>query len=445
MNKRVVAILTAVMMIMGALAGCKDQSADATGSSKETPAAQEKEEADVSDKDAADDNTGSAEPVKIAGFYNLSGNSADTGVMAQQGIEMAVKMINDNGGIKSLGGAPVEVVYYDTMSDPTQAKGVADRALSDSSILAGVGIGGSAYGIPMLSSFEKNTTAFILNGTSDNFTNQGYKCIDRFSNDGAMFGATQVEFLKYLNESLNLGITKVGACYENTENGITNVAGAKAATQTAGLDWAYEETFQTGLTDASNIVVNMKKSGVQVIFMTAYSQDCKVLMNAMKSMNYNPLIIGSGAGFLFPAFRDEMGEEVEGILSVQTNPFDSLAASEELRNVAKEYEATYGDFMAEHAVGAFTAVQIAAAAIEKAGVRDRGEIMTACREVDIDTFVGKINFDENGQNTNIITAVVQWQKDEDSEFRPHCIFPDSIAAEEFQVTDDMKSMLDSAS
>ena len=157
-------------------------------------------------------------------------------------------------------------------------------------------------------------------------------------------------------------------------------------------------------------------------------------------MDYTPILIGSGASFLFPAFRDELGEDVEGILSVQTNPWDSKAAPQELLDLALEYEERYGDYMAEHAVGAFTAVQIAAAAIEKAGVRDRAAIMEACRDVDIDTFVGPIHFDETGQNTNITTAVVQWQKDEDGEFRPRCVYPDSIKAVDFLVTDQMRTM-----
>lgn len=425
MKKRFFALLLGIVMVV-TLVSCGGNNSPNTGGNT-SGSGTEDTESDVP-------------TVKIAGFYNLSGNSADTGVMAQQGVEMAVDWINNNGGIKSLGGAKIEVEFYDTMSDPTQAKAVADRALADEEILACIGIGGSAYGVPMLPSMEKAQCAFILNGTSDNFTNQGYKCIFRFANDGKMFGETQVGFLKYLNDSVGLGATKVGALYENSENGITNAEGAKNAAAEAGFEWVYDETFQTGLTDASNIVVNMKQSGVEVVFLTAWSQDCKLLLNAMESLDYMPILIGSGSSFLFPAFRDELGEDVEGILSVQTNPWDSKAAPQELLDLALEYEERYGDYMAEHAVGAFTAVQIAAAAIEKAGVRDRAAIMEACRDVDIDTFVGPIHFDETGQNTNITTAVVQWQKDEDGEFRPRCVYPDSIKAADFFVTDQMRTM-----
>jgi len=435
--KKTLAILLVMLLLVGCFSGCGN-----TGS-KTTPAPQNNQGA--TNTTAAPGETGTPEAedvpvVQIAGFYNLSGSSADTGVMAQQGVEMAVEWVNNNGGIKSLGGAKIEVKFYDTMSDPTQAKAVADRALADENILASIGIGGSAYGIPMLPSMEKAQCALILNGTSDNFTNQGYQCIDRYANDGKMFGETQVGFLQWLNESVGLGATKVGALYENTENGITNASGAKNAAEAAGLEWAYDETFQTGLSDASNIVVNMKQSGVEVVFLTAWSQDCKLLLNAMESLNYKPILIGSGASFLFPAFRDELAETVEGILSVQTAPWDSQAAPAELQALALEYEARYGDYMAEHAVGAFTAVQIAAAAIEKAGVRDRAAIMAACREVDDETFVGKINFDSTGQNVNIETAVIQWQKDEDGEFRPRCVYPDSIKAVDFLVTDQMREM-----
>lgn len=421
MRKRVLAIVLVLVLLAGSIASCGGTAASSTTANANTTKA-------------------AAPVVKIAGLYNLSGSSADTGVMARQGVEMAVEWINGKGGIKSLGGAKIEVKFFDTMSDPTQAKAVADRALADNEIVASIGIGGSAYGVPMLPSMEKAQCAFILNGTSDNFTNQGYKCIDRFANDGKMFGATQVGFLQYLNESVKLGAKKVGALYENSENGITNAAGAKKAAASAGFDWVYDETFQTGLTDASNIIVNMKKSGVEVVFLTAWSQDCKLLLNAMESLNYKPILIGSGSSFLFPAFRDELRDSVDGILSVQTAPWDSMAAPAELRDIAKKYEQRYGNYMAEHAVGAFTAVQIAAAAIEKAASRERAAIMKAAREVDAETFVGKIHFDETGQNTNIKTAVIQWQKDEDGKFRPRCVYPDSIKATNFKVTDQMRKM-----
>lgn len=437
MLKRMFAIFLAALLLMAVcLTGC---SKPADGG-KDTSAPDSSKPSETASDTSSASGAADVPVVKIAGFYNLSGNSADTGVMAKQGVETAVEWINGNGGIKSLGGAKIEVEFYDTMSDPTQAKAVADRALADPDILASIGIGGSAYGVPMLPSMEKAQCAFILNGTSDNFTNQGYQCIDRFANSGKMFGETQVGFLQYLNDSVGLGATKVGALYENSENGITNEAGAKAAAEAAGLDWVYDETFQTGLSDASNIIVNMKKSGVEVVFLTAWSQDCKLLIDAMKSLNYTPILIGSGSSFLFPAFRDELGDSVEGILSVQTSPWDSQAAPAELQEIAKQYEERYGDYMAEHAVGAFTAVQIAAAAIDKAGARDRAAVMKACREVDVDTFVGKIHFDESGQNTNIQTAVIQWQKDEDGEYRPRCVYPDTIKATDFFVTDQMREM-----
>ena len=49
----------------------------------------------------------------------------------------------------------------------------------------------------------------------------------------------------------------------------------------------------------TNIVVGLKQAGCEVVFPTCYTQDAKLLFNTMKSMNYSPLIIGGGGGFLY--------------------------------------------------------------------------------------------------------------------------------------------------
>ena len=57
--------------------------------------------------------------VKIGNVEPLSGPSASVGVQGKQAREMAVEEINAAGGIKSLGGAKLELIYADSKSDPT--------------------------------------------------------------------------------------------------------------------------------------------------------------------------------------------------------------------------------------------------------------------------------------------------------------------------------------
>ena len=64
----------------------------------------------------------SPDPIRIAFLYSLSGSNAESGQMCLDGASLAVEHVNANGGIKSLGGAPLELVVFDATSDPAQAK-----------------------------------------------------------------------------------------------------------------------------------------------------------------------------------------------------------------------------------------------------------------------------------------------------------------------------------
>src|SRR4051794_37204766 len=63
--------------------------------------------------------------VKIASIAPLSGPWARQGQLLRMGTDMAMEEINANGGIKSLGGAKVEVISADAGDSTEKAKNAA--------------------------------------------------------------------------------------------------------------------------------------------------------------------------------------------------------------------------------------------------------------------------------------------------------------------------------
>ena len=415
------ALILALMFALSCMSGCANADADKpqTSSAESTTTADAAQSASSSDADVS--------TVKIAAFYNLSGAGAQAGEYSRAGAQMAVDDINAAGGIQSLGGAKLELVFGDLQSDVNQAKAVAENVLSDGDVSICIGIANSAMAVPILGVTERMNIPFLLNGTSTSLTEEGYTTIFRFCPTGVANGQAQVAFLRALNEEMGLGITKVGSLYENTEGGISNTEGFKAYVEEAGLEWVYEETFTSnGLTDASNLVVKMKDSGVQAFVVTALDQDLKAITEAMNTMDYHPLMIGGGSGILNPSFAIEMGDAVDGIVSSSSGNWDNTDSSDP--DVAKRFEEAYGYFMPEHAVGAYTAVQCAAAALEQAGTTDLAALKETMRGLDIVTVDGRVTFDEKGDNPDAITTMVQWQKCEDGQYRTVSVYPASLAA-----------------
>ena len=72
-----------------------------------------------------------AEEVVIGNILPLSGSAAPIGMVGRQIRELAIEEINGSGGIKSLGGAKIKMVYADTRGDPKIAISEAEREIRD--------------------------------------------------------------------------------------------------------------------------------------------------------------------------------------------------------------------------------------------------------------------------------------------------------------------------
>src|SRR5690606_34505144 len=70
-------------------------------------------------------------PVKIGLIVPLSGPWARQGQVMRIGAEMAVEHINAQGGIQSLGGAPIQLVVVDAGDSVERAKNAAQRMVAD--------------------------------------------------------------------------------------------------------------------------------------------------------------------------------------------------------------------------------------------------------------------------------------------------------------------------
>jgi len=60
-----------------------------------------------------------ADTVNIGGLYPVTGSFAQIGQGCVNAAKLAVEMVNDAGGIKSLGGAKLNLIVSDVQSDPT--------------------------------------------------------------------------------------------------------------------------------------------------------------------------------------------------------------------------------------------------------------------------------------------------------------------------------------
>src|SRR5690606_38342396 len=88
-------------------------------------------------KDSANKDDNSSEKVdvvKIGAILPLTGSAASIGEMSKRAMELAVEEINENGGIESLGGAKLELVFGDSEGKPQVGVSETERLITKENV-----------------------------------------------------------------------------------------------------------------------------------------------------------------------------------------------------------------------------------------------------------------------------------------------------------------------
>jgi branched-chain amino acid transport system substrate-binding protein len=375
-----------------------------------------------------------ADKVDIAIIVPLSGANASVGEQAVNAAKLAVEDINGAGGIKSLGGAKVNLIVADATNDPQGAINTTERVLSQNKVAGVYGLALSPLTTAALPAFVKHHVPVITSAISDTLvtpSNGGY--LFQIAPKGSAFGNQQVEFLKFLNAKYKMGVTKAAILYVNNPYGIATEKGIEQLAEKAGLQIVLKSAYPAEIADASPLVSKIEQSGAQVLFPVSYISDASLILTALRSANSHVLVVGGGAGFIWPPIGQSLGDKVNGLTSVASWNLDSknVKADPKLVEVTKRYAAAYGTFMPEQAGEAYAGVSALAAAIEAAKSADPAKVRDALAAIDVKSGggalmqPGEVAFDASGANRHVQPVMIQWQGGV-----PHTVFPESVATSE---------------
>lgn len=431
MKKIIALILTAVCLL--SLVAC----ATSSGETQNTTEPASKENTETASPNTAESTANEDVPVvKIGQITNLTGPGAQGGSWHQIAAQVFCDYINENGGIKSLGGAKLEIVVADGQSDSTQIKTATQRLLEDDEICAVMSNDGSNYTVALCPLFEKYEVPCVTMNYANAVTESGYQYVFSLAAKSSTIGPLQIDYLKWLKEKYNYNTDKVALIYVDTEYGTNNAAGCRATIEGSGLELVLDEAYPPDITDASALVTKIIQSGAEAVFATTQYQDSKLIFSTMKAMDFSPVIVGGGQGMLTSQMIDALGEDVIGVCSTaefnweQKNNYEN----EELMMLLDRFCEVSGEpFAPENAMGSFNSCMVIVDALECCGSTDRNVLRDAIRESNIQCFAvgGPIHFDETGLNISATTnVIVQWQ-DMDGQLTPRLVYPEEFASGSF--------------
>jgi branched-chain amino acid transport system substrate-binding protein len=373
--------------------------------------------------------------LKIAVVYPLSGAFSRNGNLTLQGVKAAMAWVNDNGGIKSLGGAKLVPVVADSGSTVEGAANAMARVCGDSEILMACGCWASSLTLAATEVTERAGIPHFSISSADALHERGFKWGFYVSPPMSVYG--ELGLSNVLKLAREAGKTAKTAMIVG-DNGASSrmfYDSAKKYFATAGIKVLGEETWPTGsLTDATPVMQKIRRLNPDIVpFSSLAISETQMCVMKRKELGIKAPFMYSGGYGADPSLRQIGADFLEGNICYAAFFPHKLMPKDWIDRSLAQCRKEYSDepWMGQELGFPWTMIPIMAAILEKAGSRDRQAILRAGRELDIHDVSATralpkqgIAFDSTGRiqkkYQNLI--VVQWQKG-----TPVTVYPPELA------------------
>lgn len=351
--------------------------------------------------------------VKIGNVEPLSGPSASVGVQGKQAREMAVEEINAAGGIKSLGGAKLELVYADSKSDPTVGVTETERLINTEKVHLMTGCWNSAVTYPATQVAERYGVPFVVPvAVRDTITERGFKNVFRIAAKDSWWVRDQFRFLKDMQEETGVKLKKIAFVFENGDWGTGFAEKWRELAKKDGYEIVLDEPYPSTATDLTPVVTKLKSANPDIVMLVSNAADAILLTNTMAEMQLKPkVVLASGGGHADPKFLENTDTTALGL-------FDEVEWNTDVNKPAakpanEKFKKKYGYDLTGESVDAYVAMYVIADALERAASTDPAKIRDALAATNLSTGPGMVvsydgvQFDETGQNKNAGIVIVQ--------------------------------------
>jgi branched-chain amino acid transport system substrate-binding protein len=353
------------------------------------------------------------EVVKIGNIIPLSGPSATVGQQGKQAREMAVEEINAAGGIKSLGGAKLELIYADSESKPEKGVAEAERLINTEKVHVLTGCWNSAVTYPTTAVAERYGIPFVVPvSVADKITDQGFKTVFRIAAKDSWWTRDQFRFLKDMETEFGTKVERIAFVYENGDWGKGFAGQWKKLAAEGGYEVVLDEPYPSTATDLSPVVQKIRRSRADVLMLVSNAADAILLTNTLAEYKVKlKAVIASGGGHADPSFLKATGKSAQYIFDIVEWETDINKPGAKETN--EKYKQKYGQNLTGEAVDAYVAMYLLKDALERAGSLDPAKLRDALAASDLKDGPGMIvgydavKFDGTGQNQNASLVMVQ--------------------------------------
>lgn len=367
--------------------------------------------------------------VVLSALIALTGPNAAWGQRTWRGFQLACDIVNERGGIESLGGAKIKYIVADTESKPELAPTQAERLIREGAI-AMIGTNQSPASIVATQVTERAGIPFVSSTDADPLlTGRGFKHVFRTM-------ATVDRYIDDLLASIRAAATaagdnptKLAILSENTITGQSSVKFAQEFAPKHGFELVEAANYDATRTqNFTPYIAKYKGSGVEVLIGHNRPNDAILITRSMSELSYVPKAYGGIiGGHVSAEYISTLGAAAENVLIA--GAWSPDLTIDGLAELSERYEKMYNEPMDSTVSGGVISLSAIWAGLEAAGEADAAKLRDAMAALDMAPGErlliqpGGLKFDETGENAKASGIVIQIR-----EGRHVTVYPDDVAA-----------------
>jgi branched-chain amino acid transport system substrate-binding protein len=361
---------------------------------------------------ALPNNAQAADPIKLGFSMALTGGIAVNGKQCLLALLIWRDDINAKGGLL---GRPVELVYYDDQSNPSNVPGIYTKLIDVDKVDLVVG--------PYATNMVAPAMPVII---QHNMTDVSIQALDvnsefRYARYFATLPVGQQPKLAFAEGFFEIAkqqtpkpktVAIVAADAEFSRN---SSDGARLAIKNSDFQIVYDKSYPPTTTDYAPIVRAIQATNPDLVFAAAYPPDTIGLIRAMNEIGFKPKMFGGTLiGLLATAPKASLGPMINGIITQESFMNSPKLDFPGLKEMMTKYQAAapaqgvdplgYG-----YAPAAYSAAQILAVAVEGTKSLDHTKIADYIHTHTIPTVLGDLKFGENGEWAQSRIVYTQFQ------------------------------------
>lgn len=300
---------------------------------------------------------GSTGPVYFGVSAPVTGQYAEYGAFYKEGFDLALDEINADGGIN---GRKVKLKWEDSQSDPKQSVPIAQKFVSDSSVIAELGDFSSPASMAASPVYERNRLVqYGFTNSSPKFT-QGGRYMWSPGISQATAEVQQADVLATFGK-------KIAVVYQDTDWGKGVYEIFRGEARKLGLEITYSASYLPSTTDFRPLLINARESGPDVVYDLGYDNDAAAILTQAPK-----------AGVTAKIFTQQLtatgiklaGPNAEGALTTAT--WFPNSTEPRVQAFTKAFKAKYGHVPGAFEVYAYDALKQLVYAAKKGGATRPG-------------------------------------------------------------------------